>query len=499
MKILVIYFLLFLPAYLTAQTCAAPTGNQTSYGTNNQWVGYVYNNEDFTNYYGFVTAGTAESPNFIENFGGDYTNFSTSTCPVYTETFSVRYKLNKNFAAGAYDIAVGGDDGFRLSVDGGATWIIDSFTQHNVVVKTARVNLNGSTNLVLEYFEHEVINQLSFEINAVCAGTGTETVYGTNNQWIGYVYDNINFTNYKGTIGEGSFSNSSFFEEFGSPLGFRSTNQCVFLTDSFSVRFRLRQSFTDGNYSFEVGGDDGYRLSFDGGVTWPLTNFGKHSYVTSTYTTRLNGVYDMVLEYFDNDGDNIVSYDQKAPLLAAGLQNFTAASVDNNSNILQWGYQHTNDVLRFETERSSNGKDFKKIGEVFVNSINAPGVQVFDYTDLQPASGDNYYRLRILYKNGNTDYSKLALVNEKNRRGLLVFPNPVINRQLKVLAITTAQNVECRLYDLSGKLLNQYKVGNVVTDQILSFKLPANLSSGNYIFSYSNNKGESIKQTITVL
>jgi hypothetical protein len=34
-------------------------------------------------------------------------------------TFSVRFRLRKTFSAGYYTFLVGGDDGFRLSIDGG--------------------------------------------------------------------------------------------------------------------------------------------------------------------------------------------------------------------------------------------------------------------------------------------------------------------------------------------------------------------------------------------
>src|SRR4051812_12637373 len=107
--------------HAAAQACT-PQGDQSSYGTNNTWIGYVYDDIARTTYMGYVTEGSAASPNFDESFGGANGSYPTNGCPVSTSTFGVRYKLVKNFTAGSYTITVGADDGYRLSLDGGVTW-----------------------------------------------------------------------------------------------------------------------------------------------------------------------------------------------------------------------------------------------------------------------------------------------------------------------------------------------------------------------------------------
>ena len=109
---------------LNAQPCT-PLGNQIDFGLNDVWIGYVYDNQDLTNYRGYIQEGTPGNPNFDESFGGDNFAFPTNGCTVQTETFSVRYKLAKTFANGTYDFTVGADDGYRLSLDGGLTWPIN--------------------------------------------------------------------------------------------------------------------------------------------------------------------------------------------------------------------------------------------------------------------------------------------------------------------------------------------------------------------------------------
>src|SRR5258707_8305070 len=83
-----------------ANACTA-LGDQTTYGTNNVWIGYVYQGKTFGTYNGYVTEGIASSPNFDESFGGGAT-YNTNGCPITTTNFAVRYKLNQTFVNGTY-------------------------------------------------------------------------------------------------------------------------------------------------------------------------------------------------------------------------------------------------------------------------------------------------------------------------------------------------------------------------------------------------------------
>ncbi len=162
------------PGFALNVDCCTPLGDQTSYGSN-QWLGYVYHNDNFTEYAGYVT----EANDFDQTFGGDYAQYSTNGCQVYTETFSVRYKNTRNFPCGIYRFRLRGDDGHRISIDGGATWLgewwygqgwgDDHYTPY--------VYLNGNVNLVLEYFEGGGGNRVTLWTESI-----TPTVSASINQ-----------------------------------------------------------------------------------------------------------------------------------------------------------------------------------------------------------------------------------------------------------------------------------------------------------------------------
>lgn len=143
------------------------TADQNAYGVNS-WIGYAYDGANsFTNFLGTFT----ETQNFDESFGGDYVNFALSGagCSVYTETFSVRFRMALTVSAancGVYPVTIGGDDGVRLSVDGGASWEINTiYNDHAYTETTQDIYFDAGThNLVLEYYENATNNRVRFNI-----------------------------------------------------------------------------------------------------------------------------------------------------------------------------------------------------------------------------------------------------------------------------------------------------------------------------------------------
>ena len=141
---------------LSSFTVSTPAGDQISYG-NNSWLGYVYANTNgsppsnafTTTYRGYVT----QTENFDLNLV-DGALSGPNVCGSYTDNFAVRFKMNRNLPAGCYTFTVGGDDGYRLSLDGGLTYVINNWSDHSYQETTSTVYLSGATNFVLEYYEN---------------------------------------------------------------------------------------------------------------------------------------------------------------------------------------------------------------------------------------------------------------------------------------------------------------------------------------------------------
>lgn len=462
------------------------TGDQNTYGTNNVWIGYVYDNLNLTTYRGYVNEGSSSSPNFDQSFGGDNVTYNTTSCSTQTETFSVRYKLTKTFANSTYTFVLGGDDGYRFSLDGGATWVVNNWSDRSYSTTTYTTTLNGTYNMVLEYYENGGANRISFSVAAICSGTENTTVYGTNNVWYGYIYDGTAFNTYIGRVTEGNSSNPAFDQNFGGSNTFYSTSFCGTETETFSARYRLTKTFAAGTYNFTVGADDGYRFSIDGGATWLINNWSAHSYTSTTSSAvSLNGTYNLVLEYYENSGDNRVTFNmQTLTILPVSLQAFTA--IENNRTVdLNWSIYTGGDPDIFEVERSSDANTFTVI-QTITGNINQA---MYSYKDRQPVNGTNYYRLKITDLTGVITYSKIVSVNvvASNQQSVRIFPNVVTSNYFSVALSKTVNKADIIITDLSGRIVKKQSLVNAMAGSAVKVSTDNIHGKGIYLVSIKTN------------
>ncbi|GAB2680165.1 hypothetical protein GCM10027036_38100 [Flavihumibacter cheonanensis] len=488
---LIIAFLLVSKLTMAQPSCT-PLGDQNSFGTGNVWIGYVYDNLNFTNYRGFINQGTAGSPNFDYNFGSANGNLNTNGCNVDRTTFSVRFKLRRTFTNGGYRIVVGGDDGYRFSLDGGATWVINNFTDHAYQTTTYDVVLNGSYDLVIEYYENGGDNRVSFNVSSICMGTENTSVYGTGNVWNGYVYDGTNFSSYVGMIQNGNASSPNFDESFGGSNVTLNTSSCATTTETFSVRYRLRRNFQAGTYQFTVGGDDGYRLSLDGGATWIINRWSDQSYNTTISTPiNMDGDYDMVLEYYENGGFNRISFNMSViTLLPIHLVDFKAV-VKNSQPVLNWVITANSTPDYFIVERSTDNRQFSSIGTIEPEM--GEGKTRFSFTDKTAKGELFYYRLKMVDIDRTVTYSKTLTVRLNKGAStdeLQVYPTVITSNQVMVKAGSSHKNVDINLVDLSGRVLIRQHVSQLNSSQPQSIDLSrVRLGKGVYVLKIISADG----------
>ena len=495
--------LTLLAIFLLQQVWACtPLGDQTTYGTNNVWIGYVYTGKTFNTYSGYVTEGISTNPNFDESFGGDNVTYNTNGCPITTEGFSVRYKLSQSFTNANYSITVGGDDGYRLSLDGGSTWIINNWNDHSYTTTTITIALNGTTNLVLEYYENGGANRVSFNIAQICTGTEDQSVYGTSNVWKGYIYQGMNFDLYKGMVTEGAAGNAAFDENFGNTSNSNSatynTSTCSITTYQFSARYRLTKTFASGsNYTLTVGGDDGYRLSLDGGSTWAINKWYDQGYSTSSYTAALNGTYNMVLEYYDNGGADRVSFSMSTVILPVKLISWSVSAAAADQQLLQW---KTTDAVNFDhfiVQRSTDGEIFEDVHTVQAVAANGTAQQDYAYTDQYSYDGSVYYRLEMVDRDGSASYSNIMSLILHQEKSIRIYPTMVENGTLYVESTQSLAGVKLELFNMSGCRISEQDWASLSGRQQATLH-SGSLPAGAYIARLSDSHSVLAKQIIII-
>jgi hypothetical protein len=493
-KLLVICLFLF--GRLSAQ-CPTAQGDQVTYGTNDTWIGYVYDNDNFTNYMGFVTEGSPGLMNFDQGFGNvDEITYPTNGCSIQTNSFAIRYKLTKNFPDDTYAFTIGGDDGYRLSLDGGLNWIIGDWGGHGFTSRSVSVHLNGPVNMVIEYYDGGGGQRISFQ---VCGGVTDETLYGTGDVWRGYVYDNMDFTAWKGIVFEGSAGDPYFDQSFGGDDVTYNTSNCSIETQTFSIRYRLRKTFPYSNVNFLVGGDDGYRFSLNGGASWVITNFGDHVYQTGSYNATLNaGTYDMVLEYFDDGAANRVSFDINSIVLPVQLQQFSGR-IQNDQTLLSWATTLTSNTDHFVIERSTDGRAFFSVGQVKASAgvTNATGIR-FSFIDPTAFTGTQYYRLRLVDENGVNTYSEFITIKNNITGQARIYPTVIQpNTSLWLQTGKQLENMTLTITDLMGRVVMQQHTSVLSGNQTTSYTIPS-LIKGTYVVQIRDITGIQLNQKIVV-
>ena len=499
-------FFLLITGEINAQPCT-PQGNQTSYGTKNVWIGYVYNGENFNTYEGYVTEGNASSPNFYETFGNP-ANYNTNGCSVVTtNNFSVKYKLTETLASGTYVITVGGDDGYRFSIDGGNTWTINNWNDQSYTTTSDTLTLSGTYNLVLEYYQAHGLSVASFNQTQICVTTGNQTVYGTNNTWIGYLYQGMAFNTYKGTITEGNSGNPTFDENFGNPSGTNvtyNTSVCSIQTQQFSARYRLQKTLAAATYVFTVGGDDGFRFSLDGGNTWVINKWNDQSYVVSSYTAILSaGTYNMVLEYYQNGGADRVSFNYSSSILPITLISWSAKPITASQTQLLWTCTDAVNFDHFIVQRSADGSSFSDAATVSGDASSgnmSNGQESWSYMDNYSYTGSLYYRLAMIDKDGTVTYSKVILLSEQGGPKISIYPTVVESGTVFVESAQPVNQVKWELFDMSGRKLAQQEWAVLSGRQQVSMSGNggAHLTAGSYIARLTANNTVLARQILMV-
>jgi hypothetical protein len=189
----------------TSVTLAVPpvsADDQNRAGTDS-WIGHVYKRLDavavpptnanaFTNYYGIIH----ENETFNELFGGQTAciplEASEGNRSLSSNYVAVRFRMNST-KKGIYIADIGSDDGSRLTVDG--IKVYDRWVERGWASDQRQLfNLNGNSNLLLEYYESGSNNQISFQnllkvsnslisgVNqSICSGIGTLVPIAGNN------------------------------------------------------------------------------------------------------------------------------------------------------------------------------------------------------------------------------------------------------------------------------------------------------------------------------
>ncbi len=166
---------------------------------------------------------------------------------------------------------------------------------------------------------------------------------------------------------------------------------------------------------------------------------------------------------------------------------FVKAQLRNEQTLISWATEQEINTQKFDIEHSTDGRTFVKIGTVAAAG-NSGSRSMYSFTDLQPANGFNYYRIKQTDLDGKYIYSAVVSVLRKdNLLETLIAPNPVKD----VLNLVEPKEVfvsTVEIYNAAGSLLMR----KAINSNVQVYSVPVrHLPAGRYIakVKYTNETG----------
>jgi hypothetical protein len=203
-------------------------------------------------------------------------------------------------------------------------------------------------------------------------------------------------------------------------------------------------------------------------------------------------------------GSNITSWSSKsssAIILHGSLVNFSAAYGKNFFD-LNWNTIPGQDCNHFEIERSTDGNNFEKVGEVKKSGALSPNESFYFRDNVHPTlarNNDLYYRLKEVDANGQATYSKVLITRMYNTRSLAslsITPDPVANDILVNVQLKLRSYIVIKLTDKTGNVV--MKKSLKADDEFNTYKLDDThqLQPGLYNLEIIVNSNERMNMTL---
>jgi len=178
--------------------------------------------------------------------------------------------------------------------------------------------------------------------------------------------------------------------------------------------------------------------------------------------------------------DDLLIEDITTAALPVKLVDF-AVSSEKGSALLQWRTAEEVNSDRFEIEHSMNAKDWKVLDQVS-SAGDTKELVKYQYIHTNPSVGINYYRLKMVDRDGTFAYSAIKSILNNEENNLTIFPNPVAGR-LFIESNYLNKITSVQINDIQGKQViaptNNIKNGIAISS----------LSPGSYIVIIQQEDG----------
>ena len=141
-----------------------------------------------------------------------------------------------------------------------------------------------------------------------------------------------------------------------------------------------------------------------------------------------------------------LSFDLAGAPLPLALISFDAKQLDTKIN-LNWKTANELNFSHIKIKKSGDLTEFDSIGQVKGTSNN-----FYNFTDHNPRTGLNYYRLKMVDLDGSIKFSPIKSVEFRENTEFIEVQNPVENGEINVFS--NAEIIKFELFTIIGKAID---------------------------------------------
>lgn len=194
-------------------------------------------------------------------------------------------------------------------------------------------------------------------------------------------------------------------------------------------------------------------------------------FASSPWTGPIHGAYNTTFAGTINM-DYIGMGTNCASSLPMQLVSFDA-SLGKGGVALNWITATELNLNHFEVQRIENGR---AITIATVKAGNTNTISTYAYTDRQPLSGGNYYRIAAVDNDGTEQYSEIIFVQTNQETfNIVLYPNPSSEGFTLQLPVSAVMDFAVKIFSSEGTLVEEKKIEKGEDSAIIGNKLNAGI------------------------
>ena len=276
--------------------------------------------------------------------------------------------------------------------------------------------------------------------------------------------------------GKDALKMTNFTENFGIQKG----NQ--------TLAVEARQSFASADtifFNFNKVKRQSYRLEFvSENFDNNLIGYLEDKFLDNTTLIQMNGTTTVDFTVTTDPASAVADRFRIVFIKALPLPvKFTSISAtqQNDAIAVKWMVENEINISKYEVEKSTNGVNFVKINTTIATGTNNSST-TYNFLDINPIQGNNFYRIRSYNQSGSFDYSKIVLVKlGKTGAGISVYPNPVKDNQIGIAFNNMEKGTyQFRLINELGQTMLARQLINTGGNSMVTFTPDHSLRAGIY-------------------